>query len=87
MTLFFLQISKNTPLDSIATAARHAKMNYQNEADEEKSSVAVARRNNDELLEYPGRYDENELTVAVVHTLASLTSTTSCAILVVGGLV
>ena len=39
------------------------------------------------MLEYPGRYDENELTVAVVHALASLTSTTSCAILVVAGLV
>ena len=46
----------------------------------------VARRQ-DDVLEYPGRYDENELTVAVVHALASVTSTTSCGILVVAGLV
>eukprot|EP00794_Sanderia_malayensis_P015023 gene15023-16573_t len=80
-------ISKSTPLDSIATAARQAKLRYQNEAEEEKSSTAVAVRPGDDQLEYPARYDENELTVAVVHALASVTSTTSCAILVVAGLV
>lgn len=66
--------------------ASQARQQFQNETEDEKLSVAAVRRK-DELLEYPGRYDENELTVAVVHALASVTSTTSCAILVVAGLV
>ena len=47
----------------------------------------MTARRKEELIEYPGRYDENELTIAVMHGLASVTSTTSCAILVVAGLV
>jgi len=79
-------ISKSTPINAIATVADQARQQFQNETEEEKSSLAATRRK-DELIEYPGRYDENELTVAVVHALASVTSTTSCAILVVAGLV
>eukprot|EP00795_Rhopilema_esculentum_P007126 gene7126-12781_t len=79
-------ISKSSPIAAIATAARQAKDQFQHEAEEEKTSSMVARRQ-DDVLEYPGRYDENELTVAVVHALASVTSTTSCGILVVAGLV
>eukprot|EP00112_Aurelia_sp_Birch-Aquarium-sp1_P000229 Seg1019.4 transcript_id=Seg1019.4/GoldUCD/mRNA.D3Y31 product=Mitofusin-2 protein_id=Seg1019.4/GoldUCD/D3Y31 len=77
-------ISKTKPIAAIATAAKQAREQLQSETEEEK---AIATRRKDEMLEYPGRYDENELTVAVVHALASVTSTTSCAILVVAGLV
>ena len=85
-SLSAFQVSKSTPLSAISTAARHAKQKFENEFEEEKST-ALATRHSDPVLEYPGRYDENELTVAVVHALASVTSTTSCAILVVAGLV